>query len=196
LLTCAKQGKKESNPSAIPAEQGRAKMNCMAALSALLLVLAAGPSLALGSKTAADLTEKDSEVLISYTAPFRRIVLTRDLHLTDTEEIAEYDNPVAAEPSKTKRVKKAAQVSEQEAAELLHIIHKSGFFDLKAAYGGKPRERNYPFIILVWDKEKKKQVAYYSRPDAAPRPTAFAKTEEKIIAFAHQKTVELKSGGK
>ncbi|WP_417909770.1 hypothetical protein [Candidatus Electronema sp. PJ] len=175
-------------------------MNCIAGLSALLLVLAAaGPSLALGSKTAADLAakaEEGGEILVSYTAPLRRIVLTRDLHLADTEEIAEYDNPVAAEPSKTKTVKKTALVSEHEAAELLRFIRESGFFNLKAAYGGKPEERNYPTIILVWDKEKKKQVAYYSRPDAESRPTAFAKTEQKIIEFAQHKAVELKSGGK
>lgn len=174
-------------------------MNWIAVLSVLLLILAAGPSLASGSKTAADLaakTEDGGAVLLSYTAPLRRIVLTRDLHLSDTEEIATYDNPVAAEPSTTRTVKKAAQVSEHEAAELLRFLHESGFFDLKAAYGGSPQERNYSYLIVVWDKDKEKQVAYYSRPDAEPRPIAFTKAEHKIIEFAQQKAVELNSGEK
>lgn len=163
-----------------------------------LLALAAGPSLASGSKSAADLAAKaeGADVLVAYTAPLRQVVLTRDLHLADIEEFAEYANPVAAEPSATKTVRKEGKVSEQEAAELLGSIRESGFFNLKDSYGGRPQERNYPYLIVVWNKEQEKRVVYYSRPDAEPRPAAFAKTEQKILEFAQQKAVELKSGGK
>ncbi|CAK8714428.1 MAG: hypothetical protein CDV28_11913 [Candidatus Electronema aureum] len=169
-------------------------------LSAIaLLLLAAKPSAALasGSKTAADAAEADKklhEVLVSYTAPFHQVVLTKDLHLTDTEEVTEYDNPVSSTPSKTVTVKKTAQISKEQAAELLLFIKENGFHQLKDEYGAGPQERNYPYTILVReDGTREKQVVYRSNPAAAARPKAFSQTEKKIIEFA-SKAVQLKTG--
>ena len=172
-------------------------MNCAGFLT-MLLVLVAGPSLASGSKAAADLAAQaeGTDVLLTYTAPMRRVVLTRDLRLADIEEVAEYSNPVAAEPSALQTVRKEGRVTAGEATELLRFIRATGFFQLKAAYGGGPQERSYPYRITVWNEDKEQQVTYYSRPDVEPRPSAFAETEQKIITLARQKAVELKSGGK
>ncbi|MCW5206034.1 hypothetical protein VU08_03755 [Desulfobulbus sp. F5] len=174
-------------------------MKCFVYLSAItLLLLAAKPSAALasGSKTAADAAEADKklhEVLVSYTAPLHHVVLTKDLHLTDTEEVAEYDNPVSATPSGTVTVKKTAQISKEQAAELLLFIRENGFHQLKDEYGAGSQERNYPYTILVRDGKREKQVIYRSNPAAAARPEAFSQTEKKIIEFA-SKAVQLKTG--
>jgi hypothetical protein len=176
-------------------------MNCIAGLSVLMLMLIAVPSLASGSKTAADAelaakAKKKDGILVLYAAPLRHVTLTRDLHLADTKQTAEYDNPVAAEPSAIRTEKTEAKVSEREAADLLRFIRESGFFDLTAPSECNPQERSYSYRITVWDNGKEKQVAYCSRPDAAPRPEAFAATESKIIEFAQRNAIKSTSGGK
>lgn len=158
----------------------------------LLLVLAACQASASGSKTAAEAGSSDDPLLV-YTAPLRQVTLTRDFRLADAEEVAEYDNPAAAEPSRTVRKEKTARVSEQEAAELLRFIKESGFHALKEEHGAKPQERHYAYIILVRDGDGAKKVTYRSSPEAEPRPEAFARAESRILEFA-RKAVESNKG--
>jgi len=158
----------------------------------LLFVLAAVPAAASGSRTAAE-ADSQNDPLLVYTAPLRQVTLTRDFRLNDAEEIAAYDNPVAAEPSETVRTEKTARVSEQEAAELLRFIQESGFHALKEECGAGPQERNYAYVILVRDGNGEKKVTYRSSPEAEPRPEAFARAESRILEFA-RKAVESNKG--
>lgn len=151
----------------------------------LLLVLAAVPAAASGSRTAAEADASDEPLLV-YTAPLRQVTLSSDFRLADAEDLAEYDNPAAAEPSKTVRTEKTARVSEEETAELLRFIKASGFHALQEEYGAKAQERHYAYIIAVRDGDGEKRVTYRSSPEAAPRPEAFARAETRILEFTQK----------
>lgn len=151
----------------------------------LLLVLAAAPAAASGSRTATEAGSSD-DPLLRYTAPLRQVTLTRDFRLADAEDIAEYDNPAAAEPSKTVRTERTASVSEEEAAELLRFIKESGFHALQEECGAKLQERHYAYVIAVLDGDGEKRVTYRSSPEAEPRPEAFARAETRILEFARK----------
>jgi hypothetical protein len=155
----------------------------------LLFLLAACP--ADGRKEDAA-PAKDKSVL-EYAAPFRQIILSADLRLSDIEELPEYDNPVSAVPSKMTKTEKTAQVAAAEADELLQFIRESGFDGLKDAYGAKPEERSYPHRILVRDGATSKEVICRSSPAAEACPEVFVKVEKRIIKFVH-KAVEPKTG--
>lgn len=156
----------------------------------LLFLLAACPADDQQEKAALAAANKKAEaelgLMIKYTAPFRRIVLSPNLHLSDTEEIAEYDNPVAATPSRMTKREKTGQVAEHEAAALLRFIRESGFADLKDVYGAGPEERSYPYQILVRDNDWHKEVLCRSSPAAQPCPKAFIAVQQRIIEFAQQ----------
>lgn len=159
----------------------------------LAIVLAgclAAPSILSADNKAAD---DGNEVLIAYTAPFHRVVLTRNFHITNTEEISEYANPVSALPSRTVKVEKSTLADVVDVMELLLFIRETGFDTLKEVYGGDPKERGYPYTIFIQDRGESKKVVYHSRPDAAPRPEAFSKVENRIIEFANKAT-EIKTG--
>ncbi len=138
-------------------------------------------------------TDEGNEVLIAYTAPFHRVVLTRNFHITDTEEISEYADPVSSLPSRTVKIEKSTQADPVDVMELLLFIRESGFDRLKEAYGGRAQERGYLYTLLVQDGGRNKKIVYRSRPDAEARPKIFSQVENKIIEFA-KKATEIKTG--
>lgn len=162
---------------------------CASALAAALCLLLAAPS-AFSAETKA---AQDSEVLILYSAPMHRVLLTRDFRLTDTEELAEYANPVSDVPSKVVTVEKSTHVTPEEAAELLRLLRETDFSALKDGYGADPKERSYPYVIRVRDSTLDKQIVFRSTPDAKLKPKAFAAAEGIIIEFA-RKAVEINPG--
>jgi hypothetical protein len=149
-------------------------------LAFLLFLLAACPAAGLPK------VEEKSGLLIEYAAPFRHIALTADFLLSDIKELPEYDNPVAAVPSKMTKTKKAARVAKAEAEKLLHSIRESGFFALKDAYGAKPEERSYPHRIFIRNGKQRKEVTCRSSPAAAACPEVFINVEKSIIEFARK----------
>jgi len=137
--------------------------------------------------------DNGDEPLVSYTAPFHQILLTRNFKITNTEQISEYANPVAAAPSKTVTVTKSTQADIVDVMQLLLFIRESDFDRLKDLYGGNADERGYPYSIVVQDSGTVKKVVYRSRPDAEARPKAFSQVENRIIEFA-KKVTEIKTG--
>lgn len=163
---------------------------CASPSAAVLCLLLAVPVAFSADKKAV----QDSEALISYSAPHRQVLLTRDLRLADTEELAEYANPVSDAPSKVVTVEKSTHVTPEEAAELLRLLRETTDFSaLKDAYGAGPKERSYPYIIRIRDGRQDKQVVFRSSPDAQLKPKAFATAEGIIIEFA-RKAVEINPG--
>ncbi|MCI5143975.1 MAG: hypothetical protein D3923_00270 [Candidatus Electrothrix sp. AR3] len=153
----------------------------------------AAPREAMPHEPPPPLQDDGKETLISYTAPFHQILLTRNFHITDTEQISEYANPVSGVPSKTVTVSKSTQADIVDVMELLLFIRKSNFSRLKENYGGKAEERGYPYTIIIHDAGTKKEVMYRSRPDTEARPETFSQVENKIIEFA-KKATEIKTG--
>jgi hypothetical protein len=160
----------------------------------LLFLLAACPATGLPENQNKETPAKTERYpLIKYTAPFRQIIVTSDFTLADTEERAEYDNPVAAEPSRTSKTERNVQVAEKDVAKLLSFIRERKFDQLKDAYGAKPEERNYPHSISIHDGTWKKEVICRTSPIAEACPELFSAVEKKIIEFAN-KAVQLNLG--
>jgi hypothetical protein len=164
-----------------------------ASMLTISLLLLARPS-AFAEETQPAVQEDSGGVLVSYTAPMRKVVLTRDFRLTDTEELAEYANPVSDAPSKVVTVTKSTQVAAEAAAELLRSLRETDlYYALKDSYGAGAEERSYPYTILVRDGGQEKQVICRTSPEAAAKPKAFAAAEGRIIEFA-RKAVEINEG--
>ena len=157
-------------------------MNWLRWIAAAVLAAVPAVAAASGSRSAAE----SAAVIVDYTAPLRRVVLTEDLRLTETTTEVEYAKPISATPSQMVARERSATVLPEQVADLLRFIRESGFHELKEGYGARPQERSYPSVIVVREGGQDKRVVYRSSPAAEACPEAFVTVEQRIIEFARQ----------
>ncbi len=80
---------------------------------------------------------------------------------------------------------KRTKLSKEQVNELIEVIEKSGFMQLKEEYGVVGEgQRFYSHIVDAKINEKEKRVVFKSSPAAGEPPEAFEKVKEKLVELA------------
>ena len=90
--------------------------------------------------------------------------------------------------TKNELVTKKVVLTEKECFDLIELIEKSNFLNLRNSYGGaKSYQRYYPHTISVKLNKNEKKVTCQSFPGAFPTPKAFNKLKNKLLQLVDSK---------